>query len=91
MRLTDLRHKKVRSLNGEQLGRVFEVHCDKGRVTALMIGGGSLYERFTARKGGRRIPWELVKRVQAKTIIVSPDLAQWKPANGNTTQRPKRH
>ena len=73
MRLTDLRHKQIRGLDGERLGRVFEVHCEGGKVTALMCGPGSLLERFTAKKGGRRIPWEMVKRVEAKAIIVSPD------------------
>ena len=60
MRLTDLRDKKVRTLDGETLGRVHEVHCDGGRIVALMCGPGSLIERLTARKQGRRIPWECV-------------------------------
>ena len=38
MRLTDLRDKKVRSLDGETLGRVHEVHCDGGKVVAIMCG-----------------------------------------------------
>ena len=76
MLLTDLRDKKVRTLDGESLGRVHEVHCDKGLVVALMTGPGSLIERLTARKKGRRIPWECVRRVEAKQIIVTPDPPQ---------------
>jgi sporulation protein YlmC with PRC-barrel domain len=72
MRLTDLRHKEVRTLDGERLGRVFEVHCEAGTVTGLMVGPGSLLERFTAKRGGKRIPWQRVKRIDAKAIVVAP-------------------
>ena len=89
MRLSDLRHKQVRGLDGERLGRVFEVHCEGGTVSALMVGPGSLIERLTARKGGRRVPWDLVKRVEAKAIIVSPDPPQRKPAKPNATRSRK--
>ena len=58
MRLSDLRDKKVTTLDGEDLGRVHEVHCDGGRITALMCGPASLIERLTAKTDGRRIPWE---------------------------------
>ena len=56
MRLSDLHDAKVRTLDGDVLGRVHEVHCDGGRITALMCGPGSFIERLTARKKGRRIP-----------------------------------
>ena len=72
MRLTDLRDKPVRNLDGKRLGRVHEVHCEKGVVTALMIGPGSLIERLTAKPHGGRIPWECVRQVQADRIIVTP-------------------
>ena len=48
MRLTDLRHKQVRGLDGERLGRVFEVHCEGGSVSALMVGG----DRHRLLRGG---------------------------------------
>ena len=73
MRLSDLRDKKIRTLDGETLGRVHEVHCEKGRVTALMCGPGSLIERWTARREGRRIPWECVRKVDARHIVLSLD------------------
>jgi sporulation protein YlmC with PRC-barrel domain len=76
MRLTDLRDKRIRTLDGESLGRVHEVHCDGGRVIALMSGPGSFIERLTARKQGRRIPWECVRRVGAKEVVVTPDPPQ---------------
>ena len=80
MRLSDLRDKKIKTLDGETLGRVHEVHCEKGRITALMCGPGSFIERLTARNKGRRIPWECVKRVEAGAVIVVPDPRQRKPA-----------
>ena len=76
MRLTDLRDKVIRTLDGEKLGRVHEVHCEKGRITALISGPGSFLERLTARKHGRRIPWECVRRVDAKQVVVTPDPPQ---------------
>ena len=52
MRLTDLRHAKVRTLDGEKLGRVFEVHCDSGQITALSCGAGGFIERLTGKRAG---------------------------------------
>jgi sporulation protein YlmC with PRC-barrel domain len=71
MRLSDLRHKQVRTPDGRPVGRVFEVHCEAGAVKELMCGPGSFVERLTARTRGRRIPWEMVKRIEARSIIVS--------------------
>ena len=76
MRLSDLRDKRIRTLDGQSLGRVHEVHCERGRITALIAGPGSFIERLTAKNHGRRIPWELVKRVEPGGIIVTPDPPQ---------------
>ncbi|HEX6741009.1 MAG TPA: PRC-barrel domain-containing protein [Sphingomicrobium sp.] len=70
-RLSDLRDKPVRSLDGERLGRVHEVHCEGGRVIALMCGAGSLVERWTGRSKGRRIEWEAVRRIERDAIHVA--------------------
>ena len=78
IRLTDLRTKKIVTLDGKSFGRVHEVHCDGGRVTALMSGPGSFIERLTAKKKGRRIPWECVVRVEPKQVVVTPDPPQRK-------------
>jgi sporulation protein YlmC with PRC-barrel domain len=78
MRLSDLRDKKIRTLDGQTLGRVHEVHCDKGQVIALMCGAGSFIERLTARRAGRRIPWECVRKVERDHILVTPDPPQRK-------------
>ena len=73
IRLSDLRGAKVRTLDGELLGRVHEVHCDNGRVTALTCGAGSVIEELTAKRHGRRIPWECVRKLTNGEIIVTPD------------------
>lgn len=90
MRLTDLRDKKVVTLDGEKLGRIHEVHCDGGLVTAVMCGPGSFYERLTAKKKGRRVPWECVVRIEPKQVIVVPDPPQRKSpgtASGSRTRK----
>lgn len=68
----------ILTLDGETLGSVHEVHCDKGRIVALMCGSGSLIEGWTAQQKGRRIPWECVRKVDARRIVVSPDPPQRK-------------
>jgi len=71
-RLSDLRGREVRSSDGKSLGRVHEVHADKGVVVALMCGPGSLIERWTARASGRRIPWDQVRRIEGVAIVIAP-------------------
>jgi sporulation protein YlmC with PRC-barrel domain len=85
MRLSDLRGTKVRTLDGQTLGRVHEVHCEEGRVTALICGAGGLLERLTAKNEGRRIAWECVRRINKKEVIVTPD-----PPRRKTTPRASR-
>ena len=89
MRLSDLQDKKVRGLDGETLGRVHEVHCEKGVVTAIMCGPGSFIERLTAKKKGRRIPWECVRKVTDREVVVTPDPPQRKTkgASGSRTRQ----
>ena len=91
MRLSDLQDKKVRTLDGETLGRVHEVHCDNGLITALTCGAASILERLTARKHGRRIPWECVRRVDGDQVVVTPDpprrKAPVKSPSGSRTRR----
>ena len=71
MRLSDLRDKVVRSLDGETLGRVHEVHCEGGRVIALMCGPGSFIERWTGKPKGKRIRWEAIRRIDRDGVVVA--------------------
>jgi sporulation protein YlmC with PRC-barrel domain len=91
MRLSDLRDKKIRTLDGKVLGRVHEVHCDKGRVVALMCGPGSLIERLDAKPGGKRIPWECVRKINQDSLVVTPEPPQGKsrgkPSGSRTRRR----
>jgi sporulation protein YlmC with PRC-barrel domain len=73
MRLSDFRDKIIRTTDGKRLGRVHEVQCDGGKITALKCGPGSLIERLTDRSQGRRIPWDAVRKVDAKAIIVADE------------------
>jgi sporulation protein YlmC with PRC-barrel domain len=72
MRLSDLRDKRVKTLDGNTLGRVHEIHCDDGRVTALMCGASSFIERLTAKQHGRRVPWDRVIRVDEDAVVIGP-------------------
>lgn len=90
MRLSDLRDAKVRTLDGEVLGRVHEVHVEGGRLVALTCGAGSLIERLTGKTHGRRIPWECVRKVARKEIVVTPDPPQRKPSGSRSRQRTPR-
>src|SRR5437763_6565828 len=76
MRLSDFCDVRVKTLDGEMLGRVHEVHVERGRVTALTCGAGSFIERLTAKKHGRRIPWGCVVKIGPKEIVVAPDPPQ---------------
>lgn len=80
MRLSDLRDKKVRTLDGKSLGRVHEVHCEDMRIVALMSGPASFIERLTSKKQGRRILWDAVVRIEGRQIVVTPDPPQRKSA-----------
>ena len=84
--LSDLRGLKVSSLDGKALGRVHEVHADKGRIVALMCGAGSFIERWTARTEGRRVPWEQVKRIERDAIVIADETNATRSRRG--TRRP---
>jgi sporulation protein YlmC with PRC-barrel domain len=90
MRLSDLRDAKVKTLEGETLGHVHDVHIAGGRIVALMCAPGSFVERLTARKHGRRVPWECVVRIGNGEIFVVPDPPQRVPkkeANASHTRQ----
>jgi sporulation protein YlmC with PRC-barrel domain len=76
MRLSDLRDAKVKSLDGETLGRVHEVHSNGDQIVSLTCGVGSWLERLTGKSGGRRIPWECVVKVAHKQVVVTPNPPQ---------------
>ena len=90
MLLTDLQDNEVVTLDGKRLGRVHEVHCDGGRLVALMTGPGSFIERLTARTEGRRIAWECVVRVEAKRVVVTTDPPHRKSSKATSASRSRR-
>jgi len=70
MRLADLYGKEVRGADGKSLGRVHEVHAEGGKITALECGAASLIERFTAKRAGRSVAWESVRRITRREILL---------------------
>src|SRR5437870_4659719 len=73
MRLSDLRNKTVKTLDGETVGRVHDVHSEGGRIVALACGPRSFIERLTSKNRGRLVQWESVVRATAKEIVVASD------------------
>jgi sporulation protein YlmC with PRC-barrel domain len=90
MRLSELRNKKVHSLDGETLGRIHEVHSDGRRIVAISCGPASLVERMTARNQGRRIPWECVLRIEPDKVVVTADPPQRKSNVARSRQGTRR-
>ena len=84
IRLSALRNAKIKTLDGESLGRVHEVHTEGARLVALTCGPGSFIERLTAKTKGRRIPWECVVKIEPKQVTVVPDRPQRKPSASRT-------
>jgi sporulation protein YlmC with PRC-barrel domain len=78
-RLSDLRDKKVKTLDGQTVGRIHDVHCDQGRIVALMCGAPSFIERLTARTHGRRIPWEEVLRIDKDAVVIASSASRSPP------------
>ena len=87
MRLSDLRNKPLRGLDGERLGRVHEVHCDGGRIVALKSGPGSWIESLTGKAEGHSIAWERVRKVDAKGVLIAPKAAANKKASAARSRR----
>ena len=89
MRLSDFQDARVRTLDGEVLGRVHEVHAEHGRIVALTCGAGSFIERLTAKKHGRRVPWECVVRIGKGEVFVTSDPPRRLPKRPSDSQSPK--
>ena len=87
VRLSDLRDAKIRSLDGDMLGRVHEVHSEKGRIVALTCGAGSWLESLTGKRGGRRIPWECVVKVEGGQVVIAPERPRSKAKSGASRSR----
>ena len=90
MRLSDLQDKKIKTLDGETLGRVHDVDCEKGVIVALMCGAGSFIERLTAKEHGRRIPWACVRKVTDSEVVVTPEPPRGKAAKKPSGSRTRR-
>ena len=90
MRLSDLMDARIRTVDGKKLGRVHDVHAEGGRVVALACGAGGFIERLTAKKHGRRIPWDCVRKVTHKEVVVALDSPQAQPKKASGSRTPQR-
>ena len=70
MRLAELDGLIVKTLAGERLGRVHEVHVENQEVVALDYGPAGMVERLTGRRAGRTVPWRAVRQVSQGEVIV---------------------
>lgn len=70
IRLSDLNEAVVIDAEGKSLGRVHEVHVDCGEIRALTYGERAFIERMTGRGQARKIPWERVKQVAHRRVVL---------------------
>ena len=71
IRLSTLRDARIVTEDGQKLGRVHEIRAADGRITGLDYGPGGFLERLTNRNSGGRIPWENVRKMDGKRIVVA--------------------
>jgi hypothetical protein len=53
----------------------------------MTCGAGSFIESLTAKKHGRRIPWEYVRKVKRGEVVVAPDPPQRKASGSRSRKR----
>jgi sporulation protein YlmC with PRC-barrel domain len=70
MRLSDLYDAHVCTTGGERLGRIHEVIVEAGQVKEIGFGAVNLLERLAARRHGRHIAWEKVKKIEDGKVII---------------------
>lgn len=71
MRASDLQGRPVVTEAGRRLGHVSEIHLAGGEVNYLVCGRGGLLQRFMTSRRGRRVPWDAVREVGSKRIVVT--------------------
>ncbi|MDB5693223.1 MAG: hypothetical protein JWO81_2286 [Alphaproteobacteria bacterium] len=70
IRLGRLYDATVVTVAGKRLGTVHEVTIEAGRVKELGVGAANFLERLFARREGRHVAWDKVKKIEGRTIIV---------------------
>jgi sporulation protein YlmC with PRC-barrel domain len=69
IRSSDLEGKMVRTESGETLGHVFEISIKRGQVEMLICGSRGFFQRLAAGRGGHRIAWDRVLRVEGEILV----------------------
>ena len=85
IRASELQGKRVRSENGEVLGRVYEIRLRHSRVAALICGARGFFQRLAGTVSGHRIAWEQVRKITSSEIVIADSASRTVPR-----RRPRR-
>ncbi len=77
-KISDLRNKDIVNLaDGRKLGPVrdIEVDMDQGRVTAIVMPGGSKFFGIFVKNEENIIPWQKIKKIGVDVVLVDAEAA----------------
>lgn len=77
-KISDLRNKDIVNLaDGRKLGPVrdIEVDMEQGRVTAIVMPGGSKFFGIFVKNEENIIPWQKIKKIGVDVVLVDAEAA----------------
>lgn len=81
-KISDLRNKDIVNLaDGRKLGPVrdIEVDMEQGRVTAIVMPGGSRFFGIFVKNEENIIPWQKIKKIGVDVVLVDAEAALFDP------------
>ncbi len=79
-RISDMRSKEVINItDGERLGFIYDVlfSAETGRITAVILPGGSKLLGLLGRDEDVMIPWENIRRVSNDVVLVEVEAKKY--------------
>ena len=79
-RISDMRSKEVINItDGERLGVIYDVlfSAETGRITAVILPGGSKLLGLLGRDEDVMIPWENIRRVSNDVVLVEVETKKY--------------